>query len=151
MSLTPAQEMALKAELGRSEYDGLTESDASDRLHVTTQKAKTVPAELSVSGLLGVISSTGQANLSSHPMLGEIRRDIDNQDRTALGVWISVLTAGGVIDAADATNLSAQLALTTDLTEEVPPRILEAFGGVEGMPNVIDSADFSAAYQEVRG
>jgi len=83
------------------------------------------PAQLSVGGVLGVLSTAAQASLWTNPNAATIRNDIRGQDREAVGLWASVARAAGAITADEESAVMAQLAATTS-TPASPAEV--AFG-----------------------
>lgn len=148
MSLTDTQAAALRVELQRPEYAGLTADQAFALLHnpQSTSSTSTVPRTLSLASILSGISQESAAKLAVNPNVRDLRDKILAQDRVGVGLWVALFAQAGVITASEANMVNAALVATDEVTTTITglPRISVAFHGVAGMPNKIDRADFDA-------
>lgn len=73
----------------------------------------TIPAQLTVAGVLGGLSPAALAALWNNPNASTIRNDLRFQDRDAMGTWAALALAGGAVTQAEHDGVLAALAATT--------------------------------------
>lgn len=152
--LATAMHDALKAELQRDVYSGLTRQQAWDLLHLpqTTVTTVTQPVPMTLEAVMGAIG-TGLAAVLELPSFTDLRDKVQNQDRQGIGLYATALQIAGKIDDTQKAAVLAIVSATEDVQVETvhDARICRAFIGVTAMPNVIADTDFDAAWAEIGG
>lgn len=100
---------ALKAELAKPDYAGLTDAQAAAKLN---QPSGTKPRPITVEGLMGAFSDASLAKLYANPLLATFRDDVRAQDRPAVANWIGLAVKSGDIAPTEYAAALAQLQAT---------------------------------------
>lgn len=174
MPLTTQQQLQLADELQLPIYAGLTMEQAYARLHAATIPVEqTRPAEFSFEQLLEPISAESAAKVIALPTIGKLIDMVTAQDRVGVSLMVKAFAKAGAITLPEAGAALAilQATVTETVQQEVQPRIVEAWDWfalqerygfresqgplpvpiAEGMPNVMDMADFAAAWEVIHG
>lgn len=141
----------LLTEIRKPEYDGLTEQEAYDHLHlpytITTQRTRALP--LTIQGALGALSAESKAKLAVNPNVRDLRDKILAQDLAGVSLWVALFAGGGQITTDEAAALASTIGQTENYEthETFPPRIGKAFLRMQ-MPNAIRRDDFAEVFQQ---
>jgi hypothetical protein len=146
---------ALKAELQRPEYAGLSGQEAYDLLHLAQPvvTTRTVPKAMTLVGVLSQLSPESAGRLVRNSNLTDIRDKILGQDFQGVSLWLSLLVLGGEITQLEGQAMVAAMSDTEEITTTTytSPRIGTAFLRVPGMPNLIEPEFFTEVFTELQG
>jgi hypothetical protein len=143
-------DQVLQSEFANSFYNGMTADDAFAAFtagrSVTTTEQQLKP--FTVGEVLSLCGQGSLAKLLLLPCLTDIRDKIQQNDREGVMLWGTVLTAGGVITQGEAEEIAAVCQATESVEVETveDPRVFAAFAGKADFPNMIDRAQFDAAW-----
>jgi hypothetical protein len=139
----------LTTELALPRYDGLTQQQAYEALHATSQVESVVrPAEITLVGLLGDLSAESKGKVCGWVHLLDFRAKVLAQDRQGVGIYLDLLLAAGSITQEEAKAAMAQLQATetAEVFTECTPRIWLIVGGIPGGPNSVTEKQFATAW-----
>lgn len=141
---------ALKIELSKPVYKGLSNVEAYDLLHKPQRIVnKTIVLKpLTINDMLAAMSPESLKTLIDWPHLTDLRDKIVSDDRAGVGLWGQLLVAGGKITGDEYAAVQKQLEATMEVETiiELLPRILSVFAGVKGMPNLIEPDVFAKVF-----
>ena len=139
-------EERLVSEFSLPFYDGMTAEQALQVFNDgrTVESTAVVPKQLTIAGVLGLLSQPSISKLVALPSLTDIRDKIQQGDAGGVALWGQVLVASGIITQDEGVAIAAKLTETEEKTVEQydPPRCSQALAGVPGAPNRLDQADF---------
>ncbi len=117
--LSTSQRDALRQELQKSKYAGLSVVQLAALLNApgllanpVPQSSAVVPKPFTVSDLLNLLSAGSLSNVLSVPANPEIVSKINSQDRPSVALWTSALKGAGLISQAECNAILAKLAET---------------------------------------
>lgn len=114
---------ALKAELAKPAYAGLTDQQAADALNAA-DPANPVPKPFTASDLLGLLDAAALAKLYARPNLAAFGDDVKAGDLPTVRNWITLATAAGDLSSQQAAALLA----VVNATQAGPSKAAQTFG-----------------------